>query len=139
MRDNSSSNNDVNYVSDNKLASALLKECYEIDQILGKALGYPNLKDDKKNFPDQLTDYYCTGEHVPVTLAMQAAKVLGERDRQLTAAREALCLAPSGDEYRPMALCMSATGLPQEFQEHIARYDAALKKARAALSGGEGE
>ena len=53
----------------------MLKELLEIEQILGKALGYPWYKDDQKNFPGATEkDGVCTGEHTPVTLAMEAAE-----------------------------------------------------------------
>ena len=55
----------------------MLKELLEIEQILGKALGYPWYKDDQKNFPGATEeDGVCTGEHTPVTLAMEAANKL---------------------------------------------------------------
>jgi len=56
---------------------ALQKELWEIEQILGKALGYPWYKDDVKNFPDATeADGVATGEHTPVTIAMEAARRL---------------------------------------------------------------
>lgn len=47
---------------------------YEIEQLLGKALGYPAYRDDPKNFPNVKSDddSVCVGEHTPVTLAMEA-------------------------------------------------------------------
>lgn len=56
-----------------------IKEFHEIEQILGKALGYPWYKDDQKNWPDATEDDgVCVGEHVAVTLAMEAADKLGK-------------------------------------------------------------
>ena len=61
---------------------ALRKESWEVEQILGKALGYPWYKDDKKNFPDATeADGVCVGEHTTVTLAMEIAKKRGIVDR----------------------------------------------------------
>ena len=55
----------------------MLKELLEIEQILGKALGYPWYKDDQKNFPGATEkDGVCVGEHTAVTLAMEAADKL---------------------------------------------------------------
>lgn len=55
----------------------------EIEQILGKVLGYPWYKDDQKNFPGATeADGVCVGEHLPVTLAVEAAKEI-ERLRKL--------------------------------------------------------
>ena len=46
----------------------------EIEQILGKVLGYPWFKDDQKNFPGATeADGVCVGEHVPETIAEAAA------------------------------------------------------------------
>lgn len=56
-----------------ELEYASLKQSYEIEQILGKALGYPKYKDDPKNFPDATDDSVCVGDHVPESLALEAA------------------------------------------------------------------
>lgn len=49
----------------------------EIEQILGKALGYPWYVDDPVSFPEATEeDGVCAGEHTAVTLAMEAAGVL---------------------------------------------------------------
>jgi hypothetical protein len=50
------------------------KEFQEIEQILGKALGFPWFKDDQKNFPNTTeADGVCVGEHTAWTLAKIAA------------------------------------------------------------------
>jgi hypothetical protein len=50
------------------------KESEEIEQILGKALGYPWYKDDLKNFPNATeTDGVCVGDHTAWSLAMCVA------------------------------------------------------------------
>ena len=47
----------------------------EIEQTLGRALGYPRYADDQKNFPGATdADGVCVGEHVAETLAMEAAR-----------------------------------------------------------------
>lgn len=47
---------------------------HEVEQILGKALGYPWYKDDKKNFPDATeADGVCVGDHVPESIAEEAS------------------------------------------------------------------
>ena len=49
----------------------------EIEQRLGKALGYPWYKDDPKNFPDATEkDGVCVGAHVAESLAAEAASVI---------------------------------------------------------------
>jgi len=50
------------------------KESQEIEQILGKALGYPWYKDDPKNFPNATeADGVCVGPNIAASLAMEAA------------------------------------------------------------------
>src|SRR6202795_2217532 len=46
----------------------------EVEQVLGKALGYPKYSDDQKNFPGTTeADGVCVGEHVPESLLSEAA------------------------------------------------------------------
>ena len=53
------------------------KELEEIEQILGKALGYPWYKDDPKNFPNATeADGVCVGVETAWSLAMLAADKL---------------------------------------------------------------
>ena len=70
------------------IAKGLWKEQFEIEQILGKALGYPWFKDDKKNFPEATEEHgVCVGDHVAISLAMEAAdkiKQLKERNEKLS-------------------------------------------------------
>lgn len=57
----------------------------EIEQILGQALGCPWYKDDPKNFPDSTEeDGVCVGEHVPETLAIEAAKKIRDLEDKLS-------------------------------------------------------
>lgn len=56
------------------LFQAFCREERQVEQILGKALGYLWFKDDQKNFPGTTeADGVCVGEHVPVTIAQEAA------------------------------------------------------------------
>lgn len=72
-------------IADFKQASA--KENDEICQLLGKAMGYPWFKDDQKNFPGSTEEHgVCVGEHVAVTLAMEAEKTIAEQGAKLAAA-----------------------------------------------------
>lgn len=60
-----------------RLRQACIRDESDIQQTLGKVLGYPWFKDDQKNFPGASEENgVCVGEHVAVTLAMQAAKQL---------------------------------------------------------------
>lgn len=67
------------------LAGAIMRD-HEIDQILGKALGYPNLPPDW-----DAGDDVCTGDNVPESLAMEAAdeitRLRDEMERVKAAAR----------------------------------------------------
>ena len=46
-----------------------------IEQLAGKALGYPWFKDDQKNFPGATeADGVCIGEHVAYTIVKQLAQ-----------------------------------------------------------------
>jgi hypothetical protein len=46
----------------------------EVEQVLGKALGYPRYSDDQKNFPGTTeADGVCVGENVPESLLSEAA------------------------------------------------------------------
>ena len=62
----------------------MIKESQEIEQILGKALGYPWYKDDLKNFPnDTEADGVCIGDHTAWSLAMCAADKIKELEDKL--------------------------------------------------------
>jgi hypothetical protein len=64
-----------------RMVNAGIKNEHEIEQILGKALGYPWFKDDQKNFPGATEEHgVCVGEHVAVTLAMEAAERIKDGD-----------------------------------------------------------
>lgn len=53
---------------------ALREQSHEIQQVLGKALGYPMFKDDQKNFPGADDgDGVCVFEHIAETIAAEAA------------------------------------------------------------------
>lgn len=82
-----------------RLRSALFGQQNEIQQTLGKALGYPWFKDDQVNFPDTTdADGVCIFDHVVETLASEAADTIRElramNERaisRLAAACEVLC------------------------------------------------
>ncbi len=67
------------------------RECDEVEQVLGKALGYPWFKDDQKNFPGATEENgVCIGDNVPSTIAMQAASRLASLEADNRRLREAL-------------------------------------------------
>lgn len=62
-----------------ELKAALVNQNHDVCQTLGKALRYPWFKDDPANFPDATeADGVCTADHVPETLAAEAAKRIAE-------------------------------------------------------------
>jgi hypothetical protein len=72
-----------------RLRAACSQTEHAVCQILGRALKYPRYADDPKNFPDEAdSDDVCTGDHVAVTLAEEAAHEL----RQLRLQRDLLSI-----------------------------------------------
>ena len=82
----------------------------EIEQILGKALGYPWYKDDPKNFPNATeADGVCVGDHTAWSLTVCAShkikmleireqdkqKIIDEQREEIKVLREGLSLAAS--------------------------------------------
>lgn len=64
-----------------------IRECHEVEQVLGKALsksqGFPWYKDSPQHFPYATEeDGVCVGEHVPGSLAMCAAHYIQELEQQ---------------------------------------------------------
>jgi hypothetical protein len=69
----------------------LWKEYKEVEQILGKALGYPQFMDDQKNFPNSTeADGVCIGDNVAVTLAQQAAARIAKLSKRPVTKEEAI-------------------------------------------------
>jgi hypothetical protein len=69
-----------------RLRQALSKQQDEIQQILGKALGYPKYASDQKNFPGATeANGVCVGEHVAESLAEEAAARLAILEASHTA------------------------------------------------------
>lgn len=67
------------------------EELEEIQQILGKALGYPYYKDDPKNFPTATeADGVCVGDHTAWSLAMDAADLIAKLRKRKPTQEEAL-------------------------------------------------
>jgi len=58
----------------------------EVEQVLGKVLGYPKFADDPKNFPPphKDPDLVCVGEHVPQSIAEEAAARIRSLEKQLS-------------------------------------------------------
>lgn len=65
---------------------------HEIEQTLGKALGYPWFKDDQKNFPGSTeADGVCVGDHVPESLAAEAATRIRSLEQQVERLSKIVC------------------------------------------------
>lgn len=75
-----------------RLRKACVDTEHEVQQILGKALGYyPWHKDDQKNFPGATeADGVCVGDHVAATLAMEVVDRIRNLQAKLDVAMEAL-------------------------------------------------
>jgi len=57
-----------------RVRDKMLEEFHQIEQILGKALGYPWYKDDPTNFPNATeADGVCVAPNTAASLAMHAA------------------------------------------------------------------
>lgn len=64
---------------------------HEVDQVLGKALGYPWYKDDQENFPGATeADGVCTGEHCAETIIYEAADTIRKLRQAVADANAAL-------------------------------------------------
>ena len=77
-----------------RLRSGMTADNDVICQVLGRALGYPWFEDDPKNFPGATeSNGVCVGDHVAVTLAVEAAQrvaALTEEVAVLTTQRDGL-------------------------------------------------
>lgn len=67
-----------------KQLGALLAENYEIEQVLGKALGYPRAFPDVGEMDD---DSVVVAPHTPITLAMEAAECISKLRKELEDAK----------------------------------------------------
>jgi len=76
---------------DKKAILALIKESQEIEQILGKALGYPWYKDDPTNFPNATeADGVCVAPNTAASLAMEAVDLITKLKKRHPTTEEAL-------------------------------------------------
>ena len=100
-----------------RLFNACVKMEHEIQQVVGKALGYPWFKDDQKNFPCSIeADGVCVGEHVAVTLADEAAATIADLRRQLAEA-DARTAKAVEEEREACAKIVEETSLPEELDD----------------------
>jgi hypothetical protein len=101
------------------------KEMGEIEQILGKALGYPWFKDDQCNFPNATeADGVAVGDHTAWSLAMEAADKIESLQKQLDESiTMAEMLAATINQYKQLDDEQRATikKLQKELDIHNAR------------------
>jgi len=84
--------------SEKKHRDTYYKTAHEVEQRLGKALGYPWYKDDLQNFPDATeADGVCVGDHVPESIAAAAANRIRKLEEQVKCLQRQLDLL-GGDE-----------------------------------------
>ena len=70
------------------LKKAAITQASEIEQTLGKALGYPWYKDDQVNFPGATeVNGVCVGDNVAESLAMEAANRLTDYEAAMAVVR----------------------------------------------------
>lgn len=71
-----------------RLRAACRKNDNDIEQVLGRALGYPRYCDDQTNFPGSTdADGVCVGDQVAASLAMQASDLVAQLRADLAEAR----------------------------------------------------
>ena len=114
----------------------------EICQTLGKALGYPWIKDDQKNFPGATeSDGVCVGEHVAESIAAEAARKISQSEAaRVAAAKAAEDVVEFGK--RMSNICYNlkqwseaiSEDAKKSMEEAQAGWDRALPAYRAALS-----
>ena len=130
-----------------RLKTACRLQANEIEQILGKALGYPQFKDDQKNFPGATeADGVCVGDQVAETLAAQAAEriarlrevagellvgALKECKKYITASMPAGC----GSCVNPYDTCNEDCVIRAHAEQELCAIDDALAKAKEVLNG----
>jgi hypothetical protein len=103
-----------------RLRTACMEADNNVEQVLGKALGYPWYKDDQANFAGATEhDGVCTGDHTTESIASEAARKIADLQRQVVAAEKfrlelsALvgCSSPDGSAELGAVLYMSAEAL----------------------------
>jgi len=93
-------------VESERVRDGVFREMDEVDQRLGRALGYPHyyLKDGKVVGPDVdgavKDERVCTGDHVPGTLAAEAAGRISALNDQLERLREFVKWAKNDMSYK---------------------------------------
>ena len=103
-----------------RLRRAGLDAHNEICQTLGRALGYPRYCDDQENFPGTTdANGVCVGDHVAESIAVEAARAIGELRAQLAALDAAIAAAYRGKKIELLRSTLSTAAI-----EAIARHRA---------------
>ena len=113
------------------LRAAISKSQDDIEQTLGRALGYPWFKDDQKNFPGATdADGVCVGDHVAESLAMEAASKISDLRARLEAAERKLIATGIWRE-APCCICgYNGPGYFQPSKHKCAAIDAAIAQGK---------
>ena len=82
----------------------------EIEQVVGKALGYPAYKDDLVNFPNVIDDSVCVGEHVSETIV---SELVGRYKMLQSSLSEATAMLVELAGHLNGHICMECNRIPQ--------------------------
>ena len=90
-------------------------DCASVEQYLGKALGYPQYKDDQEHFPGATEkDGVCVGEHTPTSIAQEAGKRIFELEAQLSQKDEVLEF-----QLRTIKSLVEGEGVERHLEEYL--------------------
>ena len=110
---------------------AYLALASEVDQVLGKALGYPWYCDDQENFPGtKLEDGVCTGDNCPESLLDQAAQAL----MSLSGKAKSLVVDESVNVPCTAALEVELQALVKYFEKKAKENEERAEKKEASLN-----
>lgn len=125
--------------SDNaRLIRACSMQQNEIQQTLGRALGYPRLCEDQKNFPGSTdSDGVCIGDHVAETLAMEAAERIKRLETDLFVAKCKWTYARN-EEIEGSQILGAWKQRAQQTEERVAEQQEAVDQAVALVEYLEG-
>ena len=102
-----------------RIKFGFIKSNSEIEQALGRALGYPRFCDDQKNFPGSTdADGVCVGEHVAESIADEAAKRIRELEESM----------PRPVDLRAASCDCVTTGFTIDLMEMASRIEAVMRK-----------
>lgn len=101
-----------------RLREACIKDEHEIQQVLGKALGYPELYPKASEVDDGTV---CVGEHVGVTVAQEAADKIKSLEQDAEDALDGLLAIPNALRIRASKYELEADAEPDKAERGILR------------------